>query len=188
MYIELKYGGRNMLKTDRMVLTKPSISDLEELYQLFSKEEVNKFNPMGAANDIDETRRMIDYWLNDWETEGIGYYIARHNIDNAFIGYMGIAYRELLGEKILNIAYRIEPKFWRKGYTMEGVTAILKKVYSEKNDVIIRILTKKDNLPSLSVAKKLGFIYNDKFDNYPEKNDVYYFNVSKNISDRIGKV
>ncbi len=177
-----------MIRTERMVLNKPNISDLEELYNLFSKEEVNKFNPMGAANDISETREMLDYWMNDWNTKGIGYYIARTRFDNDFIGYMGLAYREFMGEKILDLAYRIEPKFGRKGYTMEGITAILANLDIEKGNEIIRVLTKRNNIPSISVAEKIGFIYNEKFDDYPEENDVYYFNVNKDISSKIGKI
>ncbi len=170
-----------------MILKKPALSDLEALYKLFSKEEVNKYNPAGPAKDISEIESVLESWLNDWQAENIGYYIARTRLDNAFIGYMGVAYRQFLGKKILNLAYRIEPDFWRKGYTIEGVTAILAKINSDGANEVVKVLTKSNNTPSIAVAKKLGFVYNEKYDNYPDQNDVYYFNVSKRISDELEK-
>ncbi len=43
-------------------------------------------------------------------------------------------------------------------------------------------LTKNNNIPSINLTKKLGFIYNEDFDDYHEKDDVYLFNVPKEIS------
>ncbi len=176
-----------MIKTKRLILTKPSIDNLAELHALCSKAEVNIFNPSGPTTDISETKAMLKSWLEDWRVEGVGYYFARTLTDAAFVGYMGVAYRQFLDEKLLNLAYRIEPKFWKKGYTVEAVHAILEKVSIEYGEPIIRVLTKKDNIPSIAVARKLGFIYNEKFDHYPDKGDVYLFNVEKDISDKIGK-
>ncbi len=164
-------------KTKRLVLTKPSLSDLNDLFLLCSKKEVNIFNPEGEDKDSSQTKARLLKWIHDWEQNGVGYYIIRTRDTNAFVGYSGVTYRELKGKNILNLAYRIEPKFQRQGLTFEVCTFVLSKV----NEPVM-ILTKNNNTPSINVAKKLSFVYNEKFDDYPDKGDVYYFNVEHHVS------
>ena len=171
--------------TDRIRLTAPSLSDLEEMYALSSKIEVNLFNPHGPVKSIDETKKTLDYWIEkDWKAKGVGYYIVRELKTNAFIGYVGVALREFKKQEMLNLAYRINPEFQRKGYVIEACKLVISETKKLYPDTIIRVLTKKQNVPSLGVAKKLGFIYNPKLDNYPEKDDVNLFNVPQEISNQ----
>ncbi len=173
----------NNLQTKRLSLTKPSLKDLEELYELTSKEEVNLFNPDGPDKDISEAKATLQTWIDDWEKENIGYFMVRIKDTGEYVGYVGLAYRDFLGMKVLNLAYRINPTFQKKGYTYEACTAIIREANKDLGRVVIRALTKKDNLPSMGLAKKLSLIHNDKFDNYPDEGDVHLFNVKKQISD-----
>lgn len=56
------------IKTSRLELSKPSLGDLKELYELTSKPEVNLFNPHGPDKCIEETEETLQYRIKkDWK-------------------------------------------------------------------------------------------------------------------------
>ncbi len=173
------------VETKRTKLYKPKKSDLKELYDLMSKPEVNIFNPMGADSDIKTTQRKLNKWIYDWEQNGIGYYIVRDIHTNEFIGYIGVSVVVFCDTKLLNLAYRIEPKFQRQAYVNEVCKKVIRLSFIKYPNTLIRILTKKQNKPSINVAKRLGFVYNKKFDDYPFKDDIYFFNVDTTVSSKL---
>lgn len=174
---------REILTTSRLKLQKPDWAELEEYYQLCSKPEVNIYNPAGPDANIEVSKEKFAEIIAGWERNKIGYYFARILETDEYVGYIGVCKIEFLGQEMLNLAYRIEPRFQRYGYTYEACQAVLAAVKADHPGLPIRVLTKKNNLPSFGLAEKLGYIYNPKFDNYPDSGDVYLFNVSREVSD-----
>ncbi len=173
---------KTKIKTERLLLLKPCMSDLDELYGLTSKEEVNLYNPKGADKHIDEARRTLEAFIKDWDDNGVGIYTVRLAGTNEFLGYIGVYLKRQFGRDIFNLSYRIEPKFQRKGYVFEACKTVLSEIKKEYRDVAVMALTKNNNLSSINLAKKLGFVYNEKFDNYIDEGDVFLFDVDKNVS------
>ena len=174
---------KNEIISERLRLLRPSSDNLEEMYKLMSNPEVNLYNPSGPDKSIAETKERLELWIkDDWEKNGIGYYMIRELLSNEYVGYAGVALRTFKNIDILNMAYRINPKFHRKGYVIEACREIISDVKKKYPEKIIRILTKKENIPSFELGKKLGFIYNSEFDDYPERGDVNLFDIDLNMS------
>lgn len=165
---------KEIIKTKRLILEKVNIKHLDDLHNLCSNEEVNIYNPVGAIKDKEETKSMLEHWINDWGKDGIGYFIAK-TTQRDFLGYVGLRYTDFKGEKVLNLAYRIEPNHWRKGYVFEACEKIIESREADEKTSKIMVLTKRENKPSIGVANKLGFFYDESFDDYPDKGDVYLF-------------
>lgn len=171
------------LITERLCLSMPVIEDLENLYQLSSRPEVNLFNPHGPDQSIDQTKETLEYWINaDWKGGGVGYYMVRERGSHAYIGYVGVAMRKFYGMNMLNLAYRIHPEFQGKGFVVEACRDVIAEAKKTFPNRVIRVLTKNNNAPSIGVAKKLGFIHNAKFDNDPEEGDVSLFDMDVDVS------
>ncbi len=164
--------------TKRLILSRPTKLDLRELYELFSKKEVNKYNPSGPDKSISVTESRLDVWIGDWEKYDIGYFVLRKLDTLEFVGYAGVRLTEFKGKTYYNLAYRIEPRFQRKGLTFEACSSVLKYVEQEKYYPIM-VLTKYNNTPSIKMAKKLSFNYVNKYDDYPDEGDVYFFKEAK---------
>lgn len=79
--------------------------------------------------------------------------------------------------QVLNLAYRISSEFQRKGFVFEACGAIIEEAEKVFTDIPIMVLTKRNNMPSFKLAQKLGFIYYPEYDGYPEKDDIYLFNI-----------
>ncbi len=156
------------------MLSRPTKLDLKELYELFSKKEVNIYNPSGPDKNISVTKTRLENWIQDWEKCDIGYYILRKLDTLEFVGYCGVRLTEFKGKTYYNLAYRIEPRFQRKGLTFEACSYILKYIKEEKCFPIM-VLTKYNNIPSINMAKKLSFKYDNEYDGYPDEGDVYFF-------------
>ncbi len=174
---------KEILTTKRLRLKKTSYKDLKDLYNLTSKEEVNRFNPSGPDKSIKDTEKILTFWMNeDWNKKGIGYYFVRDIKTDEFIGYIGLSLRDFLNIEFLNLAYRIEPKFQGKGIVIEACEKIISEAKEEHKNKIIHVLTMKQNIPSIRTAEKLGFIHNPKFNDIPNLNEVHLFNVPIQIS------
>lgn len=173
---------KNSNETDRLVLQRPKLEDLNELFRLCAKPEVNLYNPAGATRYIIDSKRTLESFIADWNFNQVGYYTARIKSSGEYLGYVGLRKKKFLGMDMLNLAYRIEPKFQRQGYTYEACRFILDNLDPELSQIPIMVLTKQNNIPSFQLAIKLGFIHNPKFNNYPEHGDVYLFSVDRKIS------
>ncbi len=172
-----------ILKTERMILKKPSYKDLQELYNLTSKKEVNLYNPDGPDKSIKEAETRLTFWMNeDWNKRGVGYYFVRDIDTNEFIGYIGLSFRDFLHIEFFNLAYRIEPKFQGKGMVTEACEKIISEAKAEHKNRVIHVLTMKQNIPSIRTAEKLGFVHNPKFNDIPNLNEVHLFDVPIQIS------
>lgn len=163
----------------------PKYDDLNELHKLFSNPSLNLFNPDGPHIDIEESRKYLEYWIYyDWEEQDLGYYILETKEDLEFIGHTGLAMRNLSGKNILNLAYRIEEAFQGRGLVKEACEKVFEEYEKFYDKFPILIHTKRQNAPSIGVAKSLGFNYNKNFDNNPDKDDISFFNISNAESDR----
>lgn len=72
------------------------------------------------------------------------------------IGLSGLLVQEVAGNRELEIAYSLLPKFWKKGYAIEA--AMHNKIHAETHklaDSLISIIHP-DNIPSQQVALKNG--------------------------------
>lgn len=177
---------RNRLETMRLVLERPKWEDLEDLFALCSKPEVNLYNPAGADRDIADSEQTLAAFIANWDSDKIGYYSARIKSSGDYLGYIGVRKQKFLGIDMLNLAYRIEPKFQRQGYTYEACRFILDNLDPVLSQMPIMALTKADNTPSFQLAIKLGLIHNPIFNDYPEPGDVYLFSVDQEVSSRWG--
>jgi len=92
------------------------------------------------------------------------------------VGMCGLTYKSMLGETYLNLAYRLNPEYARKGFTKEACLAIIEYVKEDiqvNHQILVR--TKKDNFPSIMTAQSLGFEKISSYNNYEEMGDIYLF-------------
>lgn len=166
---------KTRLETERLILQRPTSEDVQDLFVLCSKQEVNLYNPNGPDRDMSASKKTLERFIEDWERDGIGYYTVRLKSGNEYLGYIGVRKTHFSGKPLLNLAYRIEPRFHRQGYTCEACRTILAELDRESLPFPIMVLTKEENLPSFYLAQKLGFVHAPEFDHFPERGDVYLF-------------
>ncbi|MBO3080291.1 GNAT family N-acetyltransferase [Mammaliicoccus sciuri] len=165
-----------ILETERIKLVPPAYTYLEKLFEVHHDPANQKYNPAGPATTIQAFRETLDQWIKHYEDHGFGYYVLIRKDHYLPFGVCGLQYKEILGQTYLNIYYRIEAAETQQGLVSEASRKIIEYVKElTNNQYKIVALTKKENIPSIKTAEKLGFKHNPELDNYDGEGNVYYF-------------
>ncbi|MCG8550290.1 MAG: GNAT family N-acetyltransferase [Desulfobacterales bacterium] len=141
-------------ETQRLKIVDITINDIDLLYQLTGDKEVMKYFP--KILNYDDTERMNRKILDHYKKYGYCYWKLLLKPKEEFIGITGLLHQEIDGKVETEIAFRIKPEHWNKGYATEAAGAC--KDYGEtalgKKGLISLIHPK--NQASKRVAQKLG--------------------------------
>jgi RimJ/RimL family protein N-acetyltransferase len=162
--------------TERLLLQRPTMEDLNELHALHADLRVWTHLPSGVHTSIGQTRTMLLEWLADWERDGIGYWVAR-NTQGEFIGVGGV--RLIAASASLhpgtkqsaskhpeskqpsyigwNVYYRLTPAQWHRGYATEIARKALQTAHALHPETPVFINALERNTASCSIALRLGF-------------------------------
>lgn len=72
------------------------------------------------------------------------------------MGITGVRYKELEGQRVLNLAYRFSPSTWDMGYATEAARVALALARKHLPDVPVVAIIHLENVPSQRVAERLG--------------------------------
>lgn len=146
------------IETERFVLRAIEISDAEEIFHYFSKDEVTKYYDLDTFVEVNEAIRLIENWqtrfIND---EGIRWGIATKE-DNKIIGSCGFHNWEKEHFKA-EVGFEVTPEYWREGVMTEVLRYILPYGFEKIGLYRIEALYDPDNTASKKTLEKAGFTY-----------------------------
>ena len=101
-------------------------SDTKKLFILRSDKEVMEFFP--SLLSLKETKKLIERMKNQFVKNGFCYFAVDELKTENFIGFIGIAEQNFETDFIpcIDIGWRLDKKYWNKGYASEGAKACLK--------------------------------------------------------------
>ena len=167
--------------TERLILRKITTEDADDFFQLDSNPDVMKYVGMKPLTKKEETLKMIENLINQYEKNGTARLAVIEKSSNRLIGWCGIKLltEEVNGFKnIYELGYRFLPEFWGKGYATESALASLDLGFNQLNADKIYAYADVENQSSNHVLTKLGFenkgAFVDKGDN------CYWYELEKN--------
>ncbi|MBO4815926.1 MAG: GNAT family N-acetyltransferase [Clostridia bacterium] len=179
--------GTINLETERLILRKLQIEDANEAFKNWcSDDEVSKYMTWSTHPTVKDTEE----WLKEVEKV----YVDNINYEwgivlketNELIGSIGAYLKEEFAGRY-EIGYAISKKYWRNGYTTEGLKCVMD--YLINKEEIKRFIGRHATLngASGSVMQKVGFRYiKDSWAKKLDKSNVfetkdYYYDVYDNI-------
>lgn len=142
------------LETERLILRKFTVADMEALFLILKNEEVNKFLPWYPLKNLEETKKFYEekYAAKYAEPRAYAYAICLKE-DNSPIGYMNVDMDEHH-----DFGYGLRKEFLHKGIVSEAAKAVVDQV---KNDGVPYITATHDrnNPRSGNVMKACGMKY-----------------------------
>jgi ribosomal-protein-alanine N-acetyltransferase len=157
-------AGTNMgfpeISTSRLKLTKLTEDDAEDVFGIFSNEQVIEYYDLGALKQASQALSLINFFNARLDSNiGIRWGI-RLKESNRLIGTCGFnSWSPKM--KSAELGYDLLPRYWGYAYASEAVQAILEAAYSGHlpcgNLNRIQADTVPDNFRSEKLLRKLGF-------------------------------
>jgi ribosomal-protein-alanine N-acetyltransferase len=144
-------------QTDRINFRKVSTEDLNDIHELHSLPETDKFNTLGIPETPQETEKIINDWcLRQNAKPQTSYVFCLDLVDTKqFIGLLAL----IIGKpnyKTAEVWYKIHSNHWGKGYATE---ALSKLIYFGFNDLGLHRIEAGcavENIASIKVLEKVG--------------------------------
>lgn len=152
-----------ILETGRCVVRELSLDDLDDLFELYAGEEIDRFtDSLYPYEEEKEFQRA--YIQHMYRYFGYGMWLAFEKETKKLIGRVGLEHREYNEVVELELGYLIGKNYQRKGYATELCTAILD--YAQENTGFERIntLIEDGNEISIALSRKLGFEHAEDYE------------------------
>lgn len=177
-------------ETERCVIRELALADVEALAELYDRPGITC--RMGPAGEYlpgyieplypleEELEYQKHYIQNMYRYHGYGMWLVFDKKSGELIGRAGLENREYPEGVEPELGYLIHPDWQRRGIATEVCSAIL--TYSKERLEFDRVslLTDGENLPSVRLAEKLGFVYAGDTEISGSMTRKYVFTFAKN--------
>ena len=153
-----------ILETERLLLRRLEIDDLEPLFKLYSDPEIRKYFPEGVLS-FEDTKEELEWFLNGHPRHlELGLWATIHKPSGKFIGRCGLLPWTIDGQDEVEIAYLIDKDFWNQGLATEAAQAIREYAFTKLGLSRLICLIDPDNLASQRIAEKTGMTVERRVD------------------------
>ncbi len=115
------------LETERLILRELRMSDLEGMFELDSDPEVHKYLGNNPVKTKEESQKIIENIINQYEKYGIGRWALINKKTGEFMGWSGLKINTNMNgiTNFYDVGYRLIKRFWGQGYATEsGIKAV----------------------------------------------------------------
>lgn len=153
-----------ILETERLLLRRLVIDDLDKLFVLYSDPEMREYYPEGILN-YEETKEELEWFLNGHPRHPeLGLWATIHKETGKFIGRCGLLPWTIEDKLEVEVAYMIDKAFWKKGLATEATRGIVRYAFDQLNLSRLICLMDPANIASQRVAEKAGMSFEKKVD------------------------
>lgn len=148
-----------ILETDRLILRELKLSDAEAFFAMDSNPNVHIFLWQKPVEKMEETIQTIEFVHKQYQDNGIGRFAILSKDTSEFIGWAGLKFNtEEVNNKtnFYDIGYRLDEKFWGKGYASEATFAWLKYAFETMKIKKIVAAAHTENRASNRILQKIG--------------------------------
>ena len=155
-----------ILETDRLILRQMLLSDAEALFEMDSNPKVHQYLWNKPLTDISEKYSNIKFVREQYIQNNIGRFVVILKETNELIGWAGLKYNtEMVNNKVgfYDIGYRLNEKFWGKGYASEASFAWLDYGFDVMKIKIMEAAAHKENIASNRILQKIGLKMTEQY-------------------------
>ncbi|WP_316806958.1 GNAT family N-acetyltransferase [Pedobacter agri] len=155
------------IETERLILRELKITDAKGMFEMDSDPLVHRFLGNSPVLNINQSAADIAFIQVQYKENGIGRWAVIEKHSDQFIGWSGLKLIKDINNNHSNyydIGYRLNRKFWGKGYATESAKAAIDYGFKELNLVQIIGIADVENKDSIHVLEKLGLQKINVFD------------------------
>ena len=149
-----------VLQTDRLLLREFQSQDVAAVFEIFRREDVNRYVGGELMQSITEAEERVKTRLNLFR-DGMGVRWAITLLENPtrLIGSCGY-FNLRRGTETREMGYELHPDYWNRGIVTEALRAVLNFAFSTESPAHVHrmeAIVIPENIPSIRVLEKLGF-------------------------------
>jgi len=155
-----------ILETNRLLLREMLPSDAEALFEMESNPNVHKYLWNKPLTEISEVHAYIELIRKQYLENNIGRFVVVLKETNELIGWVGLKYNtEIVNNKVhfYDIGYRLNEKFWGKGYASEASHAWLDYGFNVMKIKTMEAAAHTANLASNKILQKIGMKITEQY-------------------------
>ena len=145
-----------LLQTERLILRKLSLDDAEEIFDLRSNEEVNKYLDRQKANEIDDAIAFINKLNISAANDKLTYWGICLKNNPKLIGTICL-WNLNVDENKAEVGYELLPDFQGQGIAQEALSEVINFGFDVMKLQTIEAYTHKENLQSTKLLEKFNF-------------------------------
>jgi [ribosomal protein S5]-alanine N-acetyltransferase len=144
------------LHTPNLILRPLVPADAPLLHRIYQTKDILRYFPNPTPPPLERVNRFIGNQLALWEQYGYGYWAVVPAASGELAGWVNLQYLTETDET--EVGYLLDQPQWGKGYATEAARAALQFGFERFDFPQIIALVHSDNLASLRVAAKCGFV------------------------------
>lgn len=152
----MKHLGTKTIETDRMILRKFNMTDVEDMYNNWANDDdVTRFITWPSHKNIEETKKVVSNFIEEYTNADCYQWCIEYKETNEAVGSIAVVHMNE-GIEAVEVGYCIGKAFWNKNITTEAMHAVMEFLFEEVG--VNRIEAKHDtkNPASGKVMSKCG--------------------------------
>lgn len=160
-----------VLETDRLVLRRMEMADVDDLMGIFSDPVAMRYYP--GTKSRAEAEEWVRWTLGSYRDHGFGQWVAILEDSGEFAGQCGLTVQEVEGKEEVEIGYLFLRKFWGQGLATEAAKAARDHGFHTLGYAHLISLIDPRNLASRRVAEKVGMTLETEVEKWGKRICVY---------------
>lgn len=145
-----------IIETPRLLLRAFDLSDASGFHAMNADAEVLRYTgdePFANVAAAEAFLRAYDHY----QKHGYGRWTVLRKADHAYLGFCGLRYDPDLEET--DLGFRLPREYWGQGYATEAARACVQYGFESLGLKTIVGRARRENLASIRVLEKAGFVY-----------------------------
>ncbi len=143
-----------IITTKHLILSPVTDKDYDIYTHILGSNTLTQYLPKGRAYTKDEIAFHLKERVRHWEHGFGSYVICLKSQPEAKIGYVGV--EQCTDTRFSDIRYGLLTQYHGCGFAYEAARAVLRETFKANKHSKIYGVALKDNVPSLTIIKKLG--------------------------------
>ena len=151
-----------ILQTKRLTLREITIEDAQDIFDLRNNPSGAKYLDRDLPKGIDEIIALIKSIQNGISKNEMIAWAMTEKGNTKFIGQISF-HKTYPQHHRAEMGYQLMPEFWRRGYTNEAAKYVIEFGFNKMNLHSIEAQTNPNNLGSINLLLKNGFVQEEYF-------------------------
>jgi RimJ/RimL family protein N-acetyltransferase len=148
-----------ILETERLLLRRLVMSDLDALFAFYSDPDVIRYIP-DAPRTYEETKEELEWFMNGHPRfPALGLWATIYKETGKFIGRCGLLPSTIDEQNEVEVAFALSKEYWGKGLATEAALGIVQYAFETLKLSRLICLIEHENRASIHVATKIGMAF-----------------------------